>query len=58
MGLSRQEYWNGLPFRSPRDHLNPGIEPASLMSPAVRVGSLPLVCHLGSPYAHETTQLI
>ena len=23
MGLSRQEYWNGLPFRSPRDHPDP-----------------------------------
>ena len=25
----RQEYWNGLPFPSPGDLLNPGIEPAS-----------------------------
>ena len=24
MGLSRQEYWNGLPFPSPRDILNQG----------------------------------
>ena len=27
MGLSRQEYWSGLPFPSPGDHPNPGIEP-------------------------------
>jgi len=26
---SRQEYWNGLPFLSPRDLPNPGIEPGS-----------------------------
>ena len=29
MGFSRQEYWNGLPFPSPGDILNPGIEPRS-----------------------------
>ena len=29
MGFSRQEYWSGLPFPSPRDLPNPGIEPGS-----------------------------
>ena len=29
MGLSRQEYWSGLPFPSPGDLPNPGIEPGS-----------------------------
>ena len=29
MGFSRQEYWSGLPFPSPGDHPNPGIEPSS-----------------------------
>ena len=29
MGLPRQEYWSGLPFPSPGDLPNPGIEPAS-----------------------------
>ena len=29
MGFSRQEYWSGLPFPSPRDLLNPGIESGS-----------------------------
>ena len=29
MGFSRQEYWRGLPFPSPGDLLNPGIEPWS-----------------------------
>ena len=33
MGLSRQEYWSGLPFPPPRDLPNPGIKTASLMSP-------------------------
>ena len=31
----RQEYWNGLPFPTPGDLPNPGIEPVSLMSPAL-----------------------
>ena len=29
MEFSRQEYWSGLPFPSPRDLPNPGIEPRS-----------------------------
>ena len=35
MGVSRQEYWSGLPFPIPGDLLNPGIEPTSLASPAL-----------------------
>ena len=35
MGFSRQEYWSGLPFPSPGDLPNPGIEPMSLMFPAL-----------------------
>ena len=34
MGFSRQEYWSGLPFPSPGDLPNPGIEPRS---PALQV---------------------
>jgi len=30
MEFSRQEYWRELPFPSPGDPPNPGIEPASL----------------------------
>ena len=30
MGFSRQEYWSGLPFPSPGDLPDPGIEPRSL----------------------------
>ena len=29
MGFSRQEYWSGLPFPSPVDLPDPGIEPGS-----------------------------
>ena len=29
MGFSRQEYWNGLPFPSPGNLLDAGIEPRS-----------------------------
>ena len=29
MGFLRQEYWSGLPFPSPEDLPNPGIEPGS-----------------------------
>ena len=29
MGFSRQEYWSGLPFPSPGNVMDPGIEPGS-----------------------------
>ena len=29
MGFSRQEYWSGMPFPSPEDLPDPGIEPQS-----------------------------
>ena len=35
MEFSRQEYWCGLPCPSLGDLPNPGIEPMSLMSPAL-----------------------
>ena len=35
MEFSRQGYWSELPFPSPGDLSNPGIEPASIMSPAL-----------------------
>ena len=35
MGFSRQEYWRGLPSPPPGDLLDSGIEPESLMSPAL-----------------------
>ena len=38
MGVSRQEYWSGLPFIPPGDLPDPGIEPPSLVSPALAGG--------------------
>ena len=38
MGLSRQEYWNGLPCFSPGDLPNPGVKLVSLTSPALTDG--------------------
>ena len=38
MEFSRQEYWNRLPFPTPRDLPEPGIEPLSLVSPALARG--------------------
>ena len=34
----RQEYWSGLPFPTPGDLPDPGIEPASLASPTLAGG--------------------
>jgi len=39
--ISRQEYWSGLPFPSPGDHTDPGMEPTSPVSPQWQVDSLP-----------------
>ena len=38
--FSRQEYWSGLPFPSPGDLPDPGIEPTSPESPALQVDSV------------------
>ena len=35
MGFPRQEHWSGLPFATPGDLPDPGIEPVSLMPPAL-----------------------
>ena len=51
MGLSRQEYWNGLPFPPPGDLPDPGIKPALLRSSASQVDSL-LLSHWGSLPRH------
>ena len=40
MGFPRQEYWSGLPFPSPGDLPDPGIE---LASPALQADSVPPV---------------
>ena len=43
----RQEYWSGLPFPSPGNLPEPGIEAVSPVVPALQVDSLPLE-HPGS----------
>ena len=35
MGFSKQDYWSGLPCPPPGDLPDPGIEPESLMPPAL-----------------------
>ena len=45
MGLSRKEYWSGLPCLSPGDLPNPGIKPGSL---ALQTDSLSLGLPAGS----------
>ena len=35
VNFSRQEHWSGLPFPTPGDLPSPGIEPTSLVSPAL-----------------------
>ena len=52
MGLSRQEYWSGLPFPSPGHLPNPGIKPRS---PALREDSLPAELEtLSKPAFHNS----
>ena len=38
VGFPRQEYWSGLPFPSPGDLPDPGMERISLASPALAGG--------------------
>ena len=56
MGLSRQEYWSGLPFSSPGDLPDPGTEPVSPTFPALQVNSLPL-SHGEAPKHFDTIVL-
>ena len=42
MGFSRRKYWSGLPFPSPGDLPNAGIEPCLLSPLHLQVDSLPL----------------
>ena len=48
MGLSRQEYWFGLPCPPPGDLPNPEIKPTSPVAPALQEDSLSL-SQMGSP---------
>ena len=52
MGLTKQEYWNGLPFPTPGDLPDPGMEPLSLMSPALASGFF-ITAPPGEPQYHD-----
>ena len=54
MGFPRQEYWSGLPFPTPGDLPNTGIEPTSLASPA-SAGRLFITVPPGKPGWSEFT---
>ena len=49
-GFLRQEYWSGVPCPSPGDLPNPGVEPASLVSPELADGFFITSC---TPEAYE-----
>ena len=55
MEFSRQEYWSGLPFPSPEDLPNPGIEPGS---PALQADALPSEPQGKSTLAVQITKLV
>ena len=46
MGFPRQQYWSGLPCRSPGDLSDRGIKPESLMSPALAGKFFTTVCEV------------
>ena len=54
MGFSRQEYWSRLPFPTPGDLPDPGIEPASLVSPAL-AGRFFTTLLSGKPFIYMKT---
>ena len=47
MGFSRHEYWSELPFPSPGDLPDPGIEPQLPGFPELAGGFFTTTCHLG-----------
>ena len=50
-GFSRQECWSGLPCPPPGDLPHPGIEPVSLMSPALADGFFNTNATWEAPYS-------
>ena len=55
MGFSRQEYWSGVPFPSPGDLPNPGIEPRS---PALQADALTSELRQKSIHSHKHTNTL
>ena len=54
MEFSRQESLSGVPFPSPGDLPKPGVEPASLASPALAGRFFTSVATWGAPFHHTT----
>ena len=52
MGFSRQEYWS-VAISSPSDLPDPGIEPTSLMYPALAGGFLTISTTWEAPYSEQ-----
>ena len=55
VGFSRQECWSGLPFSSPGDLPNPGIEPRS---PALQADTLPSEPMISNWTLYMITQIV
>jgi len=55
MGFPRQEYWSGLPFPSPKDLPEPGIEP---MAPELQVDSLRRNPSINSNWMYEENSYV
>ena len=53
MGLSRQEYWTGLPCPPPGDLPDPGIEPVSPVSPTLAGGFFTTSATWKAPNTHD-----
>ena len=60
MEFCRQEYWSGLPFPSPGDLPNPGIEPEFFVSPALagELFTTSATWELGIKHASLVTQTV
>ena len=57
MGLSRQEYWRGLPFPSPGDLPNLGFQTHISFIPCIGRQVLYQLCHPESLWIHSSSQI-
>ena len=59
MGFSRQEYWSGLPFLSPENLPDPGIEPRSpaLIDRCFTICATPWKSWFGTPCLNSVSKL-
>ena len=52
MEFSRQEYWSGVPFPTPGDFPDQGIEPMSLVFPALADGFFSAIATWEAPFSY------